>query len=1046
VALRHRLIKFTGVAGRRASAPLALALARLWSRRGQAALAALGAAAGAALLATVLAAGHAVEDRSLQRGVASLPAGERAVRAAWGGIPTDAQDRFAPLDQLARRTLGPITGQAPSTFMLYREWRIGGALVDLGAADQLERWVQLRTGRFPRACTRARCEVVRLTGSGRLPQAPGLHLVRVGTGSMVSKAPFGELVSSETSTSILSYSQKYHRPAQPPFVLAEGVGTLSSVPYLADDYRSYAWLVPLAAGSVHPWNLDRFTSEVTSARSTLAAHTPLFSLTSPDDQLAAAEQTGRAGERRLLLLGGEAAALLLAFSILTASGLRRDAEVGRRRLTWLGARRWQLALESTAEAAVIAAAGTALGWFVGAGPAALVARHLGSEPGPILSHSVLSPLGLAVVLGLAAAAAFVLLASLWIPPLRVGGISLSLLDVAALGAIVAIVLAFTRGSTHAATLAETNGTSATLLLLPGLLAFVAAVLAARLVALLPRLLERLGRRGPIESRLALLSLARSPGRAAAAVAFLVVSLGLALFAAVYRSTLVQGQRDQAAFAFPRRVVVGENFLNLVPVLGAAPLASYERLGNAAPVIRLSGNVSGLSAGAFTLLGVPAHAVPTLAGWRKSFSGDSLSMLATRLALRGPVALRGAPLPPDAKDLEVPAEVRANVNLRAQIETTGGDFVSVPLTQAGRGLFTAKLPATARGGRLEAFSFEARNNRLSLSANSVRGAAPTGTGTIVLGRPRAATPRGTRTLALDYAAWAGTGGLRVRAAAGRATLRFLVTPELETRFRVRQPLDGRAVPVVVSERLAAAAGSNRLLPIDIEGRRVLARVVGSASRFPSTTGDFVLADRATLHSAMNGAYPGSATTNEIWIDPPPGQSSSAIVQALSQPPFDVLQVRSRSELEQRLSGDPLARGSLLALAAAAAVALALALAGLLFEIVADLRDERGELFDLEAQGATPTLLRRRLRLRSAFVVLAGLAGGLATGAALSALVIDLVKVTANATEPEPPLQASPGWALLALALTAYLAVTLVVVAWATRRAFRAPSAGRLVEAG
>ncbi len=423
MAAEHHLIHFTGVAGRRASAPLALAVARLWSRRGRAGLAALGAAAGAALLATVLAAGHAVEDRSLQRGIGAVPTGERGVRAVWGGIPTDPQDRFGTLDRIAKRTLRPVTGREPSAFMLYREWRIRGALVDLGAGDHLERWIRLRSGRLPRPCTRARCEVVQLAGTGRLPRAPGLRLVRVGTGSMISKAPFGELVSSETSTSILSYSQKYHRPAAPPFVLAEGVGALASVPYLADDYRSYAWLVPLGLGAVHPWNLDSFTSDVTAARSTLAARSQLFSLTAPDEQLAAAERTGRAGERRLLLLGGEAAALLLAFSVLTASGLRRDAEVGRRRLTWLGARRWQLALESTAEAAAIAAAGTAAGWLLGAGPAALVARHLGSEPGPILSHSVLSPLGLVVALGLAAAATLVLLASLWIPPIRLGGIS-----------------------------------------------------------------------------------------------------------------------------------------------------------------------------------------------------------------------------------------------------------------------------------------------------------------------------------------------------------------------------------------------------------------------------------------------------------------------------------------------------------------------------------------------------------------------------------------------------------------------------------------------
>src|SRR2546423_6967644 len=70
----------------RASTPVRLALVRVWSRRGRAGLAALGAAAGAALLATVLAAALTVSDRTMAHGIAGLPGAERQVAAGWGGV------------------------------------------------------------------------------------------------------------------------------------------------------------------------------------------------------------------------------------------------------------------------------------------------------------------------------------------------------------------------------------------------------------------------------------------------------------------------------------------------------------------------------------------------------------------------------------------------------------------------------------------------------------------------------------------------------------------------------------------------------------------------------------------------------------------------------------------------------------------------------------------------------------------------------------------------------------------------------------------------
>ena len=177
----------------RVATPLRLALRRVWSRRGRAALAALGAAAGAALLATVLAAALTVSDRTIARGISSLPGAERQVAAVWGGVPLQ-QPRggFASLDRLARKALTPVLGREPTTFALFRETKIGGANVDLAAADDVAHWVKLSSGRLPRTCTPGRCEVVQLAGSGPIPtplrpRRPGL--ARVATALRLPAGP-----------------------------------------------------------------------------------------------------------------------------------------------------------------------------------------------------------------------------------------------------------------------------------------------------------------------------------------------------------------------------------------------------------------------------------------------------------------------------------------------------------------------------------------------------------------------------------------------------------------------------------------------------------------------------------------------------------------------------------------------------------------------------------------------------------------------------------------------------------------------------------------
>jgi hypothetical protein len=238
-------------------------------------------------------------------------------------------------------------------------------------------------------------------------------------------------------------------------------------------------------------------------------------------------------------------------------------------------------------------------------------------------------------------------------------------------------------------------------------------------------------------------------------------------------------------------------------------------------------------------------------------------------------------------------------------------------------------------------------------------------------------------------------------------------------------------------MAALAGRDGVLPLQVGGVPIRVRVVATAERFPSARGDFAVADRTLLETALNVGEPGTGAPTEAWIDDP----APSALAALRKPPWDVLVADSGAERERVLRSDPLARVSLALLAAGAAVALLLALLAVALATIADAREDRAELADLEAQGAAPSTLRRVVRLRQLLVVAAGIAAGIVTGFALTALVVAVVAVAAGGERPEPPLVleldarvVTAGVVVLALA-----AVALVLAL--TRSAFSGPEAGR-----
>jgi hypothetical protein len=996
---------------RRALYVLGLAGTRIARRPGPYVLAAAGLAAGAAVVIGVLGGTAVAQDRSVSQAVERIPPEARSVRAVWFGVPVSAEDSLSRIDRRVRTALARQPGR-PTRLVLVRESTIAGSFAGLGAVDGLAPYVVLRSGRLPRTCRPERCEVLRLRGAGSIPNGPGLRLVEVGRASLRDRQLFGDFIPPTDNAlaqaelaPALQRAVGYHRPPPAPLFLAEGTAGLAASPQLARSYRSYAWVWPLGAGRPRLWEIDGLAARVDEAGAELKAASVAFDVTAPVQELRDAQQTSRVAARRLLLVGGEAAALLLAFAVLAAAALRRDLDAARERLRLHGARRSQLVLLTGTESAAVGVAGTALGWVVGVLATAVAADRADAPVGAVLRESVFSTTGLLLALGTVVAATVVLAAAVSARARRRG--PLGVLDVLALAAVAVVAVALAQGVTDRSRLEQGEGAAAVLLLLPALLAFAAAVGAARLLDPALRLLERAGR-GRLSLRLAVQSLARGHGTATIAAGFLVVSFSLALLAEGYRATLARGERDAARFAVPLDFVVREDLRRLVPVQDAAPLARFHRLGSdvgVVPVLRLTGGagrVEGVTG--VTLLGLPPDALPGLEPTRPSEP--------TRV--RGPVV---------GDELRV-AAAGGPVRLDASLLTPTGDarVVTLGTTSRVEQTLRVRVPLAARGGRLVGLDLEPATRLQERGADA---------GT--------AQPVDVRLRGLPLAGWLGEGGASIRGSGDAATVHAVLSPQRTARIRPRQPTDGRPPAVLATPRLAAVAAGSGLLPLQVGGTEANVRVVGTVPRVPGARGDVVVGDVDALVTALTAARPGSARVNEVWLSVPSDERARQVAAELARPPFRALETVSRRTLEEDARRDPLAHGTLLTLLGAALVALALAVTGIVLAVVADLRDDRGELLDLEAEGAAPALLRRVVRLRALVVAGFGLVAGALLGLVLAALVTDVVAVTARARAPEPPLQLALDPLVVVLAVLAYAALAGGLVVLATRRAFSGETA-------
>ena len=968
---------------------VSLAWARLRHRPARWLLVALGVAAATVLPVSAESTATVVAAQALRHGVEALPAGDRSLAAIRSGVRESPQ-RIGELDATARRALGDLAGGPIQLQMLTRAISDGvGGSYYFGAADGLSGVIRLTEGRLPATCTAIRCEVVAIgPGAPRLGEDTGIVIV----GRAVRTDP-------------LLFAGSFDPGDGAPLLIADTVVAAAQLRYLSEFQRYYAWITPIDLDRVNALGVEGYLAR--SARASIDLYGARLSLTAPDQILRAEADRAQRSARRFALLGGAAMALLLGFAAIGAIGLRRDhaatVELVRRR----GARRAQAGVLTAIAAAIPVAAGAALGVVAGG----LLAGWQADAAGPPAVESAMDAVRAAWPTVLIGALAAALVVGLTLSTGTTDRAAWRAVDLSVAVGLVVAALAVARGAVTADALA--GRTDPLLLALPIIVVVCGGLLVGRAWPVLTAGASRVLPRRLLAPRLGLVGAVRSPLRPVATAAFLAAATGIVAFAGAYQATLRQGAADQASFSVPLDATVRTG-QSLRSPLEVASERDYAAAGaEIHQVVRTAATVRINAAQSLTpeVVGVDPGALSLIRDWDQVVGGADPDDVRRRLAGTPVSGSGGVPVPAGARTIVVSATGNlADVDISAWLRLPDGRDIGLPL-RADAGRLVAEMAAPAPAGTslfaltLTETSFAATRRQHRTGEGGLDAAALTGK--VELGRP-------TFGLGEIDTAWSGWGsdGATVTAGPSRMTIDYTLTGS-EVVIRADHGVATAAVPVFTDAKTAAAAADGVLALSTGAGPPISARVVGVLPRFPTAGPSFVVADVHALADALDARDPGTGSVTELWLTA--GSSADMLTRALAAAPFDLLRVDLRQAREDRLAGDPLARGAAGLLTASALLAFVVALVSLVLLVVADRRDESAQLYAWESDGVAPRTLRLSLFLRAVAVVAVGVPGGVLIGLVLSRVTAALVRVTAVGTDPVPPLTlvVSPLWTVVAV---------------------------------
>lgn len=638
------------------------------------------------------------------------------------------------------------------------------------------------------------------------------------------------------------------------------------------------------------------------------------------------------------------------------------------------------------------------------------------------------------------------------------------------------------GAPLTATVRGSVGLDPLLVAAPAIGLLAGAILALRVVPLLAELAERLfGTRRGLVAPLGARQLARRPLRYTRSALLLTLAAALGTFAAAYTTTWTQSQNDQAAYQSGGDLRVDVSSFPDLPLwaFGAA-YGGVDGVAAAVPVVSDSFDVSGASGGG-QLLAIDTGTLPEVADVRPDLlGGHSLADLATLLSpdLAGfaPIPLGGTPagvvigvdtglenFPMQDEDgitvfagpfpetllvgslsiairdgagllhvIDAPAQLQAAVaGQRIEVSLTDelpGGLIATPdypLDLVGIQLRLQPPADTRIAGNVEVTSV-ATHDAAGASTDVELEPSRDGWSWLVERglNPAEAAP----TVAGSPAAVAFTEELPIYGDEGPVELRLV--PDSLTEVA------DRPLPIVVSRSFADATRSSvgDSVAIGTLTRRTQVEIAAIVDAFPTLEPErpFAVVDvggYALSTYARNGE---DLFADEWWLavtDEP------AAVATLTDEPYSVENLLSRTERVAELTEDPVALGVIGALAIGSIAALIVAVIGFVVSSVVSTRERLGEFALLRALGLSPAQLSAWLTMENAFLLAAGVVAGTGLGLVLSWLVLPFVTLTADARVVVPPVLVEIPWPAIGfvfLLAAVALVATVIVIGGILRR--------------
>ena len=333
------------------------------------------------------------------------------------------------------------------------------------------------------------------------------------------------------------------------------------------------------------------------------------------------------------------------------------------------------------------------------------------------------------------------------------------------------------------------------------------------------------------------------------------------------------------------------------------------------------------------------------------------------------------------------------------------------------------------------------NNGRITANAGTGMQPRRKGVLTLGRPRVdGTLVASRVPALD-----GDRRHRARHRLERRASRLrpdarpdrhVPAAAADGRPRAARPRDARTSP--------QQAGPRGIIPLQVEGEQIAARIVGVVQRFPSIVGDAVVADRMTAATMLDTRSPGLGTTDELWLDVPAGsrprrpRARTAAVHTAdrrSRAPTRSHGCKPTRSREARSSRSRAPRRSRCCSRSS----------GCCCRSSATCATTAASCSTSRRRARRPRRSARTCDCARCSSPSSGSSAGSCSARSSSALVISLVSVTAGSAKPEPPLRARPRRCRCSLAAAAAYVAARRRCSSARRRRCVAASPARAAEA-